>query len=294
MITIFSIPKPFVGHIGVIQRNAIRSWLQQSCKPEVVLFCTDEGVAEVSAELGVQHCPSIESNRFGTPLVSSAFKIAQERARTPLMMYTNADMIYPTDLAIASSQLKTNEFLACGRRWDVDITEEIDFREPDWHISVLDKLKANGKLHAPAGSDYFIFPRGLVQMPEFAVGRPGWDNWLIYNMRARGIAVVDATNAITAVHQNHDYSHSRFGGSSKVLGPEYEQNVKSAHGHLNMMTLRDANWILDDGGMRKPGLRRRILSSLSLFYPWRLLLLFKRRIQFNIDLASRKMNEGRA
>ena len=27
MLTIFTIPKPFIGHIGVIQRNAIMSWL---------------------------------------------------------------------------------------------------------------------------------------------------------------------------------------------------------------------------------------------------------------------------
>ena len=32
MLTIFTIPKPFVGHIGVIQRNAIISWLNLSPK----------------------------------------------------------------------------------------------------------------------------------------------------------------------------------------------------------------------------------------------------------------------
>ncbi len=30
MITIFAIPKPFKGHIDVIQRNAIQSWTKLS------------------------------------------------------------------------------------------------------------------------------------------------------------------------------------------------------------------------------------------------------------------------
>ena len=44
MLTLFTIPKVFRGHIGVIQRNAIKSWtlLRPAC--EVVLL-GDEGDA---------------------------------------------------------------------------------------------------------------------------------------------------------------------------------------------------------------------------------------------------------
>ena len=47
MLTIFSTPKPFQGHIGVIQRNAIGSWKQLHPDVEIVLFGDDEGAAEV-------------------------------------------------------------------------------------------------------------------------------------------------------------------------------------------------------------------------------------------------------
>ena len=38
MITIFSTPKPFRGHIGVIQRNALKSWTLLHPDVEMILF----------------------------------------------------------------------------------------------------------------------------------------------------------------------------------------------------------------------------------------------------------------
>ena len=59
MLTIFATPKPFRGHIAVIQRNAIRSWtlLRPAC--EIILMGNDEGTAEIAAEFGVRHVPEI-------------------------------------------------------------------------------------------------------------------------------------------------------------------------------------------------------------------------------------------
>ena len=45
MLTFFSTPKPFVGHIDVIQRNALRSWRQIHPDIEILLFGDDAGAA---------------------------------------------------------------------------------------------------------------------------------------------------------------------------------------------------------------------------------------------------------
>jgi hypothetical protein len=66
MLTIFSIPKPFRGHIAVIQRNAIRSWKTVNPECQIILFGDEEGVAEIAAELRVQHEPYVQRNEFGT------------------------------------------------------------------------------------------------------------------------------------------------------------------------------------------------------------------------------------
>ena len=67
MITIFTIPKPFKGHIKIIQINAVRSWLKLRPSCQVILFGDEEVVAETAEELGIQHvsdakrvCPTYE------------------------------------------------------------------------------------------------------------------------------------------------------------------------------------------------------------------------------------------
>jgi hypothetical protein len=74
LLTLFSIPKPFDGHIGVIQRNALESWTRLRPACEIVLFGDEPGVAEVARELSLKHVPDVTRNEFGTPLVNSSTK----------------------------------------------------------------------------------------------------------------------------------------------------------------------------------------------------------------------------
>lgn len=281
MLTVFTIPKSFNNeHSNIIQRNAIRSWLQLEPAPEVMLFGDDDGVAETAHELGIKHIPDVEKNELGTPLLSSAFSMAQNIAQHDLLMYANADVIFFQDLIEAVEKIDKASFLLCGRRWDLDVTEEIDFGNNWWVEDLLAKVRNDGRLHGLSGLDYFVFPRNVIQMPPFAVGRPGWDSWLIYNMRTRKIPVIDATKAVTVIHQNHDYSHSKFGTKKYVAGPEWQRNIEIAGGLTNMMTLRDADWELSKDGPKRPDFPAHVFSALSLYYPWRVLLAAKRRIWY--------------
>ena len=279
MLTIFTIPKEFTGLSKIIQRNTIKSWLKLEPECEIILFGDDSGVAETAQEFAIQHIPDVEKNEFGTPLLNSAFDSAQKVGKNNILMYANADVIFFQDLIEALQRIDMPSFLVCGRRWDLDVTEEIDFTNNGWAGRLRERVKNEGRPHGLSGMDYFIFPRNLITMPAFAVGRPGWDTWLIYNMRSRRIPVIDATEAITVVHQNHDYSHSKFGEKKRVGGPEWKKNIEIAGGLTNMLTLRDADWVLSKNGLRRPDFPRRIFSVLSLFYPWRVLLAVKRKLQ---------------
>lgn len=64
MLTIFSCPKPFRGHINIIQRNAIRSWTLLQARPEIILIGNEEGTAEVCKEFGLRHIPDVERNEY--------------------------------------------------------------------------------------------------------------------------------------------------------------------------------------------------------------------------------------
>jgi hypothetical protein len=131
--------------------------------------------------------------------------------------------------------IQARDFLIVGRRWDLDIREPLRF-SLNWTQEIQEKVKLKGKVHPPAGSDYFIFPRHLfTSIPKFAIGRAGWDNWMIYYARKQSWATIDATNDITVVHQNHDYSHLPKGE------PHYDQeeskhNIKLARGSKNDYT----------------------------------------------------------
>ena len=282
MLTIFSIPKPFLGHINIIQRNAIQSWLKLLPKCEIILFGDEERMAETAKEFGILHIQEIEKNEFGTPLLNSAFNSAQKLAKNEILVYINADNILTSDFISAIKKIRKPLFLMSGRRWDLDIKEEINFNT-DWEKKLQERIKKEGNLRGFSGMDYFVFPRNLPHnFPPFAVGRSGWDNWLIYHIRSLKIPVIDATEVITVLHQKHDYSHSSYGKRNRVGGPEEEKSLKLAGGFINMCSLRDADWILTSHGLTKPPFPRRIFSMLSLFYPWRLILALKRKLQFKL------------
>jgi hypothetical protein len=227
MLTLFSCPKAFHGHISVIQRNAIKSWSLLHPKPEIILLGDDAGIAEICREFRLVHIPDIEKNDYGTPLVSSIFKTGQEAAIYSVVCYINADILLMSDFmqSVETIAAHTSNYLMIGRRWDVDINEQWDFLNPDWEKRLKFQSQKNGKLHAPTGIDYYVFPREFdLKIPPFAVGRFTWDNWIVFRARELGTPVIDATSAVMAIHQNHDYSHLLASRPALFKGPEESIN----------------------------------------------------------------------
>lgn len=278
MLTIFTIPKAFKNNISIIQRNAILSWKKLRPESEIILFGDDEGVAETAKEFNVLHISNIEKSEFGTPILSSAFNIAQRRAQNNILVYVNSDIILTSDFMSAVRIIKKPLFLMVGRRWNLDIQEKINFNDADWEKKLKKNVTGEGKLHGFSGVDYFVFPRNLPHnLPPFIVGRPGWDNWLIYHILSLKIPVIDATKVTTVIHQNHESSHLRV-KKDRLKTEEAQVNLKLAGGLSRMATIRDVNLILTPEGLKSPSFPRIIFAKLSLFWPLRLLLALKRKI----------------
>jgi hypothetical protein len=231
MITIFTIPKPFAGHTGRIQRNALGSWAQLD-GAEVLLIGDEEGVAEASAEFGFRHEPKVERTAYGTPLVSSAFATARSTSAHSLIGYANADIVFLSDFMPAIARVPMRRFLLGGRRWNTEISAPIDFDDPEWELHIRGILSSTGVLASPEWNDYFVLPKDspLIDMPSFAVGRPGWDDWLVTRARQTRTPVIDASEAITAIHQRHDYAHIPGGAGDSWIGPEEKVNRELSRG----------------------------------------------------------------
>ena len=250
MLTIFSIPKAFTGHIGVIQRNAIRSWMRLEPRPEIVLLGNDAGTAEEAREFGLEHVPEIATNAEGTPLLSDMFRAAQAKATGELMCYVNADILLTQDFtaAIAAVSGKLAPFLMVSKRINVDVKVELEFA-PGWKTAVLE-LARDGRVSGDhTAIDVFVFGKGMyAEIPKFAIGRLWFDQWLIKSARRRGIAVVDASLVAPVLHQNHDYNHVSGGEARVWRGAEAAENFRLYGGREHAYTLLSVTHELDEDG----------------------------------------------
>jgi len=255
MLTLFTIPKPFEGHIGVIQRNAVRSWTLLRPRPEIILLGDETGTADVAQEMGLRHIAEVERNQYGTPLISFVLACGQEAARNRLVCYVNADIILLSSFMNAVEQVSRRfgeaGFLMIGRRWNIDIREPWNFENSTWEERLGEKVTAHGILHPPSGLDYFVFPKGVPgTVPPFAVGRPGWDNWFVFRAREQGFPVIDATPFAKVIHQHHDYSHLAGGEEWQKRSPEAEYNRHLRGGFSRLFTTYDATHVLTSQGLK--------------------------------------------
>lgn len=180
MITLFALPKPFVGKMAEIQNKAIESWKKAGCK--VLLFKEEE----------------LEKNKYGTPLVSDMIIKAQERAKTPLVSYISCDIIIDPDFSNWVKTIDLKTFFMVGQRHDI---------------------LEDGRIvpHGLSAFDYWLFPRGMIDKPpELAIGRPGNDNWLLWFAKQVGVPTIDASPVIKVYHQYHDHSHRKVSEKTEM------------------------------------------------------------------------------
>jgi hypothetical protein len=240
-LTIFTAPKPFLDpHITTIQRNALRSWKALGPEVDVILHGNDPGIAEAAAEFGMAHIPDVAANKKGVPYMDDMFRRTREFTDAHVLAVVNTDiLLFPDFVANACLALEAlGDFMLVGRRWDMDIVKEIDF-DPQTESRLKAEARDKGRLKGPTASDYFIFSRTvLAEIPNFTIGRAGWDSWMIYHALQQPWPVLDATGEIFIIHQNHDYSHLP-GGQPHYRHPESQRNVTLGGGDRNMYNQTD-------------------------------------------------------
>lgn len=208
-VTILSTAKAFEGIFGTIQRNAITSWTTLRPRPHVILFGRDAGTEEICGELGLRHVPDVATTPEGTPLLSDMFLRGQDLASTPLVCWANADIIFTSRFIEAARRVAAygSPVYVVGRRTDLDQNALLTF-DDGWERRMMERALNEGELKPVNWIDYFMFTRGLFKdLPPFAIGRPGYDPWLIWRAADCGATVIDATDYLPALHQRHDYSH---------------------------------------------------------------------------------------
>lgn len=235
MITFFTTAKDFVDKNKTAQVNAIKSWKIANAEVEIILFGYSEGAKEIAEELQLIYVPDIKTSHQGTPFINDMFEKASNLANNEICCFINADIIvyskFVQSLLYIHKLLKT-KYLVVGQRQNIDLDNEINFAT-NWEAEIESLVVKNGTMFAfnESGSDFFAFPKSQYKkgdIPDLIVGRPGWDLWMIYNGRLKGFKVIDLSDTITIVHQNHNYSHR------KVKFDSYEQDEEALSNYKNL------------------------------------------------------------
>lgn len=256
MITYFTTAKDFSGNTGIAQKNAIRSWQHSQPGCQIIIFGSSNGLEKLSKEPDITVYPSVQTSQEGTPRIDDMFMKAQQLALHSICCFINADIIVTRKFADTLREIDTaikGNYLIAGQRVDVQLDHVISFND-QWEVSFLDYVKAYGRRHAPAGSDFFAFPKGQFkpgEIPELLVGRGGWDLWMIYHGRVRNAKVIDISPTIQVVHQNHDYAHRKNGYVSYDHDAEAQINLSHIPvGETYPYTLMACNYSYKNGHVR--------------------------------------------
>ena len=244
MFTILTTAKDFDSNFKLIQINAINSWRSLSDEIEIIIFGLSRGVDEYAKTINSTHIPEIKCTDSGIPLISDMILQGTKRAKFDILLLVNADIILPNKFIDIIQILKNRKkkFLAIGHRWDMDVDEYINFSDLIESKKFWSKANEISKQHACTGIDYFIFKKGtLKSLPDFAIGRFGWDNWILWSVRRRLIPLIDLSAEIKVIHQNHIYK--------KHFKTDIERNNKL--GEQKGLNILDANYLFKNGKITK-------------------------------------------
>jgi hypothetical protein len=260
-LTLFSIPRAFTGIYARLQHNALQNWAQILPPDNIVLFGDEEGVLEAAETYGCRHY-SCQKNDFGTPVLSDVFSRIKAVSKTDYCAFVNADVLLDPNLQkvisgiLAYADFSKSGFMGVARRWNLDVSEVLDMTLPESFVTLKKQALAANDLYPPVGMDLFVFPRNFFRaMPPFSIGWPGakYDNWMLWYALSQKLPVVDMTDGVTLIHQNHPTG----GGADAAKYVEHWRNLRFAGGYGHCYDLEDVRYTLSSDRMVSPHHKRR-------------------------------------
>jgi len=232
-----TIPRSFIDTYLTPQVNALNMIRNYDPSANIVLYSDDDGVKDYASK-NLYHAPDVVIKKGRLPLVNEALKYCAINFPECYICYINSDMLLvgnTKELINYIDKRFSGNFIATGYRCNLHIDTVIKSNEiPD----LLTKCSCKKTKGRHSALDVFIFKSDifrLLSMPNFRVGRPGWDNWLAAKCRILGFALIDISNVVTLVHQEHPPAHVQ--GTWKVSWPIWKE-----HGISHFASLLECNY----------------------------------------------------
>ena len=228
LITLFTTFKDIPSR-RTVNTNTLRYWAKLRPQVQPVLY-VEPGSSDYLTELAkaegwlVYNAPRL---RHGYPLLKDMFLHATYNVtpHTFFVGYANSDILFTRDLMetlvfltkINGGFLKEKGLLMSGRRI-ITLVEDIKFEENGKYIdySVMGNLET--VYDADVAIDYFITTRNGYPwkvVPDFVIGKPGYDNWLLQKAVEWDLFSLDTSLTVSALHQTMTMGGSDKGWLSK-------------------------------------------------------------------------------
>ena len=191
-----------------IHKNTIRNW--ELLSPDVIpVLFTDLNVPSSTVDYARErkwHIFSIpQRSKGGMPILRYMFLEAQKLFHTRFYGYANGDILFDRGLpdtihGLMRLNKSLSEVLIVGQRrnWNIKWQQHVS------DIKEIGEYAQSAPLFMACAQDYFISTRNgypWSTIPDFVVGRVGYDNWLLIKALTKQIPLVDATITVTALHQ---------------------------------------------------------------------------------------------
>lgn len=257
-----------------MQITAFHSWRRAFPEADIILFGDVSSWEKEINYLGIKRAGLLEKGKAGGEVLNGMFRAASVHAAGRTTLYLNSDIILDESSRAAVSELKnlSAPWLGSARRWCLPkMTGIPPLNEADWKVFFL-KAEQNGKWGEACALDVFLF-RGLSfeQMPPFLIGHRGWDNWMIFEARRKGICVVDLSRVLRVIHCDHDYSYAEGNSSPGSRdGPLEDANMAMLGGDERIFHLGHATHEWRAGAVRRRSgwaFRQRELEKWQIQHP---------------------------
>ena len=214
-----------------IHLNTLSNWAKFIPLSQPVLFSSNltRRYDSIARNLGWHVYEIPRTNDYGTPYISDMVEVIMNGTYDSIFYgFANGDILFDNSLyhtlmsVVAYKHNQTNAtVLVTGRRTNYKLSSKLT--QPISEFYDVEQLGIRGKLFSANAEDYFLFtsnfPRHLFK--NLVLGRPGYDNYLVAMGVKLNVSVIDATNTITALHQQSPKESEKAGHHNKDVKHNY-------------------------------------------------------------------------
>ena len=152
---------------------------------------------------------NISRLRKKIPILSDMFKQTLRECKTPFVGFANADILFDESIIrtleylIQVIDVDNWTILITGKRRNVNMTK-YDLGSGN-NLTKISLMTQEVDFFHGKAQDYFIISRkGLpwTEIPDFVIGRNGYDNWLLVMAQKWNVMAIDVSLTLVALHQS--------------------------------------------------------------------------------------------